>query len=156
MIKVRLLEESDIASVLKIKLKEEQVKFSATAEDFLASGNKTQHLHVIEYQSKIIGFFRLDIACPSSYKFCPDNALVLRKLAIDINHQGRGLGTQAAKTVLPYVSGKYPWITSLYLTVNTKNVNAKACYLKADYKDTGEQYLGGEFGPQDIMFAKVH
>ena len=155
MIEIKRLTEADRASVIKVKLAPEQIKFSATAEDFLASGSATQHLHTIAYQNQIVGFFRLDIACPSSYQFCPENTLVLRKLAIDIEMQGKGLGNKSVKAVLPYIRENYPEIEFLYLTVNTKNVAAKSCYLKAGYEDTGKQFLGGPAGPQDIMFARV-
>ncbi|MFY2508900.1 GNAT family N-acetyltransferase [Vibrio pectenicida] len=141
--------------IKKITLTDEQIQYSGTAEGFLIGGNDTTYLHVIKNNDKIIGFFKIDTAYSESFPFCPKNSLGLKAFAIDIDSQGQGIGTQVVKKLLPYLEANYPEYKSVYLTVNCKNPAAKSCYQKGGFLDPQQLYLGGEAGPQHIMYANL-
>ncbi len=151
MVDIERLNEAHVPAVKKVRLSDEQIPFAGTAEEFLSSGNETTHLHILRSHGEVVGFFKIDTAYPESHSFCPQNTLGLRTFAISENHQGKGMGTSAIRALFPYLKQTYAAFQSIYLTVNCKNPAARACYLKGGFEDTGEQYLGGEAGPQHIM-----
>jgi RimJ/RimL family protein N-acetyltransferase len=153
MVTIERLNEGHRQAVESIKLAQEQVKFAGTAQEFLADDSETTHLHIIQNQQKVVGFFKIDIAYASSYPFCPSNALGLRFFVVGIDHQGKGIGTGAVRELFHYLAQAYTDYNAVYLTVNCKNPAARACYLKGGFVDTGELYLGGAAGPQHIMRA---
>ncbi|GLT18597.1 N-acetyltransferase [Vibrio zhanjiangensis] len=143
------------SSIKKIHLNDEQVKFAGTAKDFLNGGSDTTHLHVIKVDERVIGFFKIDTLYCESFSFCPKNGLGLKAFAIDINYQGKGLGSKVVKALLPYLAANYSQYESVYLTVNCKNPAAKSCYHNGGFIDAQQLYLGGEAGPQHIMYADI-
>ncbi|EAQ64337.1 hypothetical protein MED121_04438 [Marinomonas sp. MED121] len=156
MITIERLNESHLEDVRQVSLADEQVKFAGTAEEFLEDGSDFIHLHVIKHDGVLVGFFKIDTAYSDSYTFCQQNALGLRAFVIDVNQQGKGIGTGAVKALFTYLKQRYSGFDLIYLTVNCKNPGAKMCYLKGGFEDTGEQYLGGEAGPQYIMVGKLN
>ncbi|MFD2177711.1 GNAT family N-acetyltransferase [Veronia pacifica] len=156
MIHIERLTESHIDAVKLITLADEQVKFAGTSEEFLADGDATTHLFVIISDDTVVGFFKIDTAYASNYHFCPETGLGLRAFVIDRKQQGKGLGTASVKALIPSIKQHYPQRDCIYLTVNCKNPAAKACYLKGGFTDTGEKYLGGAAGPQNIMNAELN
>lgn len=155
MITIEKLNHSDVDAVKQVQLAPEQIKFAGIAEEFLLDASDTTHLHVIKHEEQVVGFFKLDIAYPQSYEFCPEGAIGLRAFAIDQQQQGKGLGTQAVAALFPYLQTNYSRYHSIYLTVNCKNPRAFACYEKAGFRDTKQQYLGGAAGPQHIMVGEI-
>ena len=155
MITIERLNDTQIEQVNEIQLADEQVKFAGTATDFLSDGSETTHLHIIKHGSEVVGFFKLDVAYPAGYKFCPEGSIGLRAFALDKNQQGKGLGTGAVKALFPYLAANYEGYDWIYLTVNCKNHAAYNCYVKGGFEDTNEQYLGGAAGPQFIMRGAI-
>ena len=155
MLKIERLNYSHIDTIRKVSIKDEQLRFACTADEFLQDGSETTHLHVIKQGNLIIGFFKLDIAYSASYPFCPADGIGFRTFVIDQAQQGKGLGTIAVKSLFDYLKISYSSFTSVYLTVNFENPAARACYLKGGFEDIGEQYLGGSAGPQQIMRGKI-
>ncbi|EGU4190318.1 GNAT family N-acetyltransferase [Vibrio parahaemolyticus] len=155
MLEIEKVNESNIEAVKLVRLADEQVKFAGTADEFLSSGNETTHLHIIKNDDVVVGFFKLDIAYSFNYEFCPPDGLGLRSFAIDIDSQGKGLGTKSVKVLLSYIKAYYSEFNWVYLTVNCKNPSAKACYENGGFENTPEQYLGGLAGPQHIMRVKI-
>lgn len=154
-ITIEKLTDADVTAVQNITLADEQNKFASTAEAFLKDGSETMQLHIIKCDAAVVGFFKIDIAYASKHEFCPDGGIGLRTFAIDLNHQGKGLGSRAVKALFPYLSANYDAYDAIYLTVNCKNPGAKKCYLKGGFVDTGKQYYGGKIGPQYIMSGKI-
>ena len=136
MITIERLEESHVASAQAIELADEQVKFAGTAAEFLLDGSETTHLHVIKSDNEVVGFFKLDIAYPDFYEFCPEGSIGLRAFVLDKNQQGKGLGTGTVKALFPYLKANYSAYESIYLTVNCKNPAAFHCYKKGGFEDT--------------------
>ncbi len=155
MINIEKLDDSHLEAIKQVNLADEQIKFAGTPEAFLSDASESTHLHIIKRQGVLVGFFKIDTAYSLNYSFCPQNTLGLRAFAIDMNYQGKGIGTGAVKALFPYLKCNYPSFESIYLTVNCNNLGAKMCYLKGGFDDTGEQYLGGAAGPQFIMGKKI-
>ncbi|MCJ8326804.1 MAG: GNAT family N-acetyltransferase [Campylobacterales bacterium] len=155
MIKIEKLTEPSVEKVRQILLSDEQIKFAGTAEEFLKSGTDTIDCHIIKLNNEVVGFFKIDLKYTLGDEFNIENGLGLRAFAIDIKHQGKGLGTLAVKALFPYLKENYSAYSSMYLTVNCKNPGALACYLKGGFEDTGKQYIGGAAGPQYIMQVKI-
>ncbi len=155
MITIESLKKSHIERVKSIELAEGQIRFAGTAAAFLLDGSKTMHLHVIQSGGDIIGFFKLDTAYSTNYDFCPEGSLGLRAFALDKNQQGKGLGTQSVKALLPYLKAHYGMYHWIYLSVNIKNPGAVTCYKKGGFEDMNKLYLGGDAGPQHIMRGKI-
>lgn len=155
MIEIKKLESSDIEAVKQVELAPEQVKFASTAAEFLLDGSETTHLHLIKLNGRVVGFFKLDLAYSANYDFCPESGIGLRTFAIDKNYQGKGIGKAAIIAITTYVKSSYSEYQYIYLTVNCNNSVAECCYVKAGYQYTGEKYLGGEAGPQHIMYMDL-
>ncbi|PMJ88716.1 GNAT family N-acetyltransferase [Vibrio sp. 10N.261.55.A7] len=155
MIQIRRFEETDSESVRKITLLDGQAQFAETAEEFLNDHTLSTHKHVIQYNDEIVGFFKLDTVYPLSNDFCPKRAIGLRKFVIDSTMQGKGIGSKAVSELLDYLNHHYTDYSDIVLTVNCKNQNARACYLKTGFIDSGELYLAGPSGPQHIMSTRI-
>ncbi|MGD6738002.1 GNAT family N-acetyltransferase [Photobacterium leiognathi subsp. mandapamensis] len=156
MIEIKLFTNRDENAVKRIVVPKSQVMFASSAEDFIASATETMHLYVIYYHGEIIGFFKLDIAYSEQMKFCPINTLGLRTFVISQHYQGKGIGTAVIKRILHYTAVHYARYDAIYLTVNCKNPAAKRCYEKSGFQLTGDLFLEGDFGPQEVMFAYNH
>jgi len=155
MLTIAKLESSDIESVKRIELADEQIKFAVTAEQFLQDNSTSMHRHVIKLNDNVIGFFKLDVNYSNTYDFCPNSALGLRTFVIDNRRQGQGLGTKAVKALTAYVKAHYTHYSEIYLTVNCQNPAAQGCYLKAGFEALEALYLGGSAGAQYIMRKSV-
>ncbi|MBM7035043.1 GNAT family N-acetyltransferase [Vibrio ulleungensis] len=151
MITLSKLTQSDITPLKAVQLAPEQVKFAATAEEFLADTVDTTHLHVIKWQGDVVGFFKLDVAYAEYYEFCPSDGVGLRSFALDSRQQGKGIGTKSVVALISYLRSQYSHYRYVYLTVNCQNPAAISCYLNAGFEDTLELYHGGAAGPQHIM-----
>ncbi|WP_318472990.1 GNAT family N-acetyltransferase [Photobacterium leiognathi] len=156
MIEIKPFTNRDENAVKRIVVPKSQVRFASTAEDFIASATETVHLYVIYYHGEIIGFFKLDIAYSEQMKFCPINTLGLRTFVISQHYQGKGIEASVIKRILHYTAAYYVRYDAIYLTVNCKNPAAKRCYEKSGFQLTGDLFLEGDFGPQEVMFAYNH
>lgn len=155
MIKLEKLDAPDVTEVRSVTVRDDQLKFVGTAQEFLADSGAATHLHVIKHNDQVVGCFKIDIAYAESYDFCTVGSIGLRTFLIDANQQGRGFGTLAVKALFPYLKENYANYPRIYLTVNAKNPAAHTCYQKAGFHETGEQYLGGAAGPQHIMYWDI-
>lgn len=155
MVTIERLTESHVEGVLKVTLAQAQMKFTEMANAFLLNGHDTTHRHVILFDDEVVGFFKIDVAYSLTYEFCSESGIGLRAFAIDVNKQGKGIGTTSVKALFPYLKGNYSAYDSIYLTVNCKNPGARACYQNGGFEDTGDKYFGGNVGPQHIMLGKI-
>ncbi|GEM81558.1 GNAT family N-acetyltransferase [Vibrio superstes] len=155
MIEIERLNPSHIPSVKDIQLSDESIKYASTADDFLLDGSDATHLCVVKHHGLVVGFFKLDLAYASTYRFCSKNSIGLRTFAVDQRQQGKGLGTKTVEALKSYLAHHYRRYDFVYLTVNCKNLAAIACYRKGGFEETGELYLGGEAGPQHVMRRRI-
>lgn len=85
----------------------------------------------------------------------PSRAVLLRAFYVDAAHQGRGLGTAAARALAPLTAAIYDDVELVVLTANLENPAAVTAYLRAGFVDTGTRYLGGAAGPQHVLVMAV-
>src|SRR5690606_5908693 len=99
-----------------------------------------------------VGFYRLDFR-PTivARRSIGEAAVGLRAFFIDLDWQGRGLGTRAVQACCEDLRARHPDRRLLALNVNCRNVAAINAYRKAGFVGTGELYLGGSAGPQHLM-----
>jgi len=69
-------------------------------------------------------------------------------LAVDKQFQRRGVGKKLLEHSIAVIKSRHD---VLCLTVDIRNISAKAMYLKSGFQDSGELYLGGSAGPQHIL-----
>ncbi|EOD77739.1 Histone acetyltransferase HPA2 [Grimontia indica] len=156
MITIRKFKQEDEIDVLAILLEEEQVKFTASPENFVSDIEANIVRFVIAKDDTLVGYFKIDNDFHSDI-LGEDNAGVgLRSFAIDRRYQGKGIGKKAVSILASSISEEFKTFTWAYLTVNCKNEVAYQTYMKGGFEDTGELYLGGPVGPQHIMRAKLH
>lgn len=82
----------------------------------------------------------------------PQRAVLLRAFYVDVAHQGRGIGTAAARAARS-LAGTLDGVELVVLTVNVRNTAAVAAYTRAGFADTGARYLLGDAGPQHVLVA---
>lgn len=155
MIYIEALTKQHYSAINAIQLDQQQNKFSANGEQFLAAIDLDSDGYVIKSDNLLIGYFKIDKQYAEKYDFCPPESLGIRSFTIDPKHQGLGFGKQAVKALLSYVAKHYEQHNFIYLTVNCKNPSAQRCYLKAGFTDTETLYHGGSAGPQHIMYAQL-
>ncbi|MFC3716004.1 GNAT family N-acetyltransferase [Luteimonas soli] len=103
-----------------------------------------------------VGFYRLDFRPTIVARRSIGEASVgLRAFFIDVDWQGRGLGTRAVQACCDDIRARHPDRRLLALNVNVRNVAAINAYRKAGFVETGELYLGGSAGPQYLMVRKL-
>ncbi|WP_407332882.1 GNAT family N-acetyltransferase [Enterovibrio sp. 27052020O] len=151
MVNIEKLIPEHKSQVRKISLSEEQAKYTALPKEFLADDSENTERFVVMLDGCVVGYFKIERAFPTQLDACEDNAIGLRKFAIDVNQQGKGLGKAAVLLLGKTAKEHFPESDWLYLTVNCKNTVAYQCYLKGGFEDTHERYLGGPNGPQHIM-----
>lgn len=84
-----------------------------------------------------------------------DSAWLLRGFAVDHRQQGNGYGTAAAVAAVREAARLTAALEGtqrgVVLSVNEANPAGQAAYRRAGFEDRG-QYLGGNAGPQRIMY----
>src|SRR3546814_16120616 len=102
-----------------------------------------------------VGFYRLDFR-PTivARRSIGETSVGLRAFFLDVDWQGRGLGTRAVQACCEDVHARHPDRRLLALNVNCRNVAAVNAYRKAGLVDTGELYLGGSAGPKHPMVRR--
>jgi RimJ/RimL family protein N-acetyltransferase len=99
-----------------------------------------------------MGFYRIELHAGSvADRDFEVPALGLRSFFLDQAWQGRGLARPALAALLADLPGRQPQARLLVLTVNCRNLAARALYLDAGFIDTGELYHGGRSGPQHLL-----
>jgi len=112
--------------------------------------------------AEVVGAGVLDTAAPASDPELADlltaaghdpaRAVLLRSFVIGAGHQGRGLGTAAARATRE-LAQQVAGADAVVLTVNERNPAGRRAYERAGFGDVG-RYLGGDAGPQRAMVAR--
>ena len=142
-------------AVCALRVAPEQVVFSGQPMDFLSPPDPAMDAHVILADGGVVGFFRIDRDYATVHDFAKAGDLGLRSVIVDRAHQGRGTGSAMIRALPAYLAARYPAATDLWLTVNLRNPGARKSYLNGGFTDTGAQYLGGDAGPQHIMYLAL-
>ncbi len=139
-----------LSRVAGFSLSEDQAGFANLPRVTMATG-AARDGHVILSGETPVGFFAIDRDYAETHDFAPTGCIGLRQFLIDHAHQGQGHAGAACVALRPYLREHYPEAVACYLTVNCRNPNARAAYLKGGFEDTGALYLDGGFGPQHIL-----
>ena len=131
----------------------EQVIFSSQPAAFIDLPEPLIDLHVIFYGDTVAGMFRIDRGFYNDHAFADPDRPGLRTFLVDQSLQGRGIATDTAMQLKPYLRQHYPQANGIFLTVNLRNPRARDVYLRGGFNDTGKQYLDGGAGPQHILFC---
>jgi GNAT superfamily N-acetyltransferase len=112
--------------------------------------------YVVESDGKAVGVLTLQSGAARLAGWTDDqDAWLLRGFLIGRQDQGKGLGTLAAAAAVreaEKLSLRLGGVQAgVVLSVNEGNPAGKAVYRKAGFEDRG-QYLGGDQGPQRIMY----
>lgn len=134
-----------------LDLPPEQHQFSDPPAVVMAKAQGKRDGHVICENGIPVGFFAIEPDYPQAHEFAEADAIGVRMFSVDYRSQGRGIASAACQLLTEYLPQHYPSASAVYLTVNHRNPGAKRVYLKGGFEDTGEDYLGGGSGPQDIM-----
>ena len=165
--------EALFEAALRLRTSPEQARFAKLpAESFplaLADPARTPFA-VVEQDDgagRVVGAGVLDTAAPASDAELaglltaaghdPLRAVLLRSFVIGADHQGRGLGTAAARAARGLAAQVALRLAGaagvVVLTVNEHNPAGRRAYERAGFTDVG-RYLGGDAGPQRAMVAR--
>jgi ribosomal protein S18 acetylase RimI-like enzyme len=84
----------------------------------------------------------------------PERTVLLRAFCIAAAHQGRGVGTAAARAARGLAASAAPSADLVVLTVSTTNAAGLRAYGRAGFVDTGARYAGSR-GEEHVMAATV-
>ncbi|MEX3014365.1 GNAT family N-acetyltransferase [Gymnodinialimonas hymeniacidonis] len=141
----------DQARFSGVRVLPEQEVFSGTPAEAFAEDPARFDLHGVVADGAPVGLFKIDRAYHYDIPVCAEGALGLRAFMIGAAHQGRGIATAAVRAMKAHLAAEYPDRPCVDLTVNHVNKVAIACYLKGGFVDTGEDWLEGRAGPQDLL-----
>ena len=141
-------------AALRLAPHPEQERFSGRADQTLplAERDPARHPYVLLEDGAPVAFFVLDETPPDAD---PTADLYLRAFFVDAAEQGRGVATRAVAALPDVVRRDFPEVRLLVLTVNVRNLAARAAYLRGGFVDAGERYLGGSLGPQHLLRLSV-
>lgn len=145
------------ATLTAHRLPEEQQQFAAPAAESLplGDGDPGRISVAILAADEPVGMFALDRG--GYFREFDDDprAVLLRAFYVAPEHQGHGYA-RAAVTALPgFVRDTLPDVCRVVLTVNHQNPGAIRAYLAGGFTDTGQDYLGGDAGPQHVFELRL-
>jgi RimJ/RimL family protein N-acetyltransferase len=151
-------DDADLRAVLlKHTLPPGQRDFAAPAAESLLLGDRDpgRVSVAIVVDGVPVGMFALDRG--GYFREFDDDpgAVLLRAFYVAPEHQGSGYATLAVSATRAFVQQRLPDVKRVVLTVNHRNPAAVATYLKGGFAQTGQDYLGGPFGPQHVMVLEV-
>ncbi|GGB00811.1 hypothetical protein GCM10007190_06100 [Macrococcus hajekii] len=110
-----------------------QMNFSGHPSYIISRKKENYQPFVILKDDKVIGVFALEDGAILAKMGASPDAIYLRGLSIDQNHQGKGFFRQALKLIEDYArtAGK----KELYLMVNVKNDSGYYAFIKTGFID---------------------
>ena len=84
----------------------------------------------------MVGFLEL------AYEPGPNDNYWLFHFLIDQHHQGNGYGKNALNSFIDHLKNHYPTCQTVCLTVHPENRLAQHLYMKAGFRQTGEEAFG--------------
>jgi len=155
LIKLAPLATGDVARVMHLLVKPEQLGFVHHIKDMVREVSPKIDFHQICGNAAVVGFFKIDRAYAMHHDFAKASDLGLRGFLIGAQYQRRGIGSDGMLKLRGYLVGHYPDFDAAFLTVNVENETAHRLYFRAGFRDTGELYRRGDSGPQHVMRLKL-
>ncbi|WP_052351876.1 GNAT family N-acetyltransferase [Deinococcus pimensis] len=141
-------------AVLTLTVAEGQAGFVVAPRDDLTDieADPCSEAHAVLHDGEVVGFYHLDFhPLGIAERAFPQPSCGLRSFLIDTRHQGRGYGRAAMHALIQDLRARRPDVQRLNLTVNCRNVHARALYLAVGFTDAGPLFHGGPNGPQHVM-----
>ena len=152
------LDDPDLrAALLEHALPPEQQLFVPPAVESLPLGDHDpDRLSVAILVDDVpVGMFALDRGGYFREFDVDPSAVLLRAFYVAPEHQGHGYATEAVRATRTFVQNRLPDVKRVVLTVNHRNTEAIATYLRGGFVKTGKDYLGSRRGPQHVMVLEV-
>jgi GNAT superfamily N-acetyltransferase len=116
----------------------------------------TRFPYVLDADGSAVGVATLQAGAARAAGWADDDSVwLLRGFLVDRRQQGRGLGAAAAVAAVREAARLTAALggdqRGVVLSVNEANPAGQAAYHKAGFEDRG-RYLGGDAGPQRIMY----
>ena len=111
-------------------------------EDWPKEMRAPENLHVIDDGDGPVGFFRIDPAFDLRVPSLTKGSHGLRGLLIDARLQGRGLGRSVMEALPVYLSGRFPGLRHVFLTVDAPNDRAHRLYRGTGWLPHGPDHAG--------------
>jgi diamine N-acetyltransferase len=131
-ISLRKIDESNWRECIKLKVRDDQMKFVASNENglALAYAHKEMEPRGIYSDEEIVGFIM--------YARDPDDGIhYINRLMIDVKHQGRGFGTEALRILLRQL--RNAGVNSVDILHKPDNYSAIRIYEKLGFILTDEK-----------------
>lgn len=148
----------DRAAIKNIVLEPEQEQFAGSVDtvfDELQNSRSPtmEHPFAIIAHGIGIGFFilREKNAVP---KWAPQDVVTLHSFRIWRAAQGKGYGRAGVELARHWIRQNRPGVKRLMLSVNARNDQAKAAYLRCGFIETGVS-VPGPIGKQHILAAEI-
>ena len=135
-IELRALSEDNIEQCFKLKVADDQMQYIASNEDSWKTAKENADVarpFAIYHEGKMVGFAMF--AFDDLYED-PLDRYWLWRFMIDKEHQGKGIGREALKTIIGYF--KDNGANNIRLSTKEDNTKALNLYRKAGFYDTGE------------------
>ena len=130
------LTNDNLKQCFELKVDKDQMKYIASNEDSLKDAKENADVarpFAIYHEGKMVGFAMF--AFDDLYED-PLDRYWLWRFMIDRDHQGKGIGREALKTILGYF--KDNGANNIRMSTKEDNTKALNLYRKAGFYDTGE------------------
>ncbi len=134
----------------------EQVQFIGSLERAISTMHPAEIPFIVLDDSVDVGFFTLRPAASDDIEqLRGDDKVTLLSFMIDARQQNKGYGSRSLAQLPALALDAFPYVRSIGLSVNCRNINAYRLYMKSGFRDLGELYHGGSAGPQNIMVMEL-
>lgn len=152
MIKIAPLARADVDKVAHLQLPPAQRGFVGPIAEMTADPDPLIDFYIIQHDTEIIGFFKIDRDFFRKDTRLPAQAIGLRGLLIGGQYQRLGLGGTVLETLPNHLRDSYPGATQAYLTVELGNPAAMRAYLAHGWVQMELPLLDGK-ADLDVMLA---
>lgn len=133
---LRELTRDNLKQCFELKVSKDQMKYIASNEDSLIDAEDNADVarpFAIYHEGKMVGFAMF--AFDEEYED-PFDRYWLWRFMIDADHQGKGIGSEALRTIIRYF--KDNGANNIRLSTKEDNIKALNLYKRAGFYETGE------------------
>ena len=133
---LRELTRDNLKQCFELKVSKDQMKYIASNEDSLKDAENNADVarpFAIYREGKMVGFAMF--AFDEEYED-PFDRYWLWRFMIDADHQGKGIGSEALRTIIRYF--KDNGANNIRLSTKEDNIKALNLYKRAGFYETGE------------------
>ncbi len=150
MISLHALSREAVAQVAHLALPRTQVDFVGDIAEMSDDPDPLIRMHYASYQTKVIGFFKVDLDISRRIPHLPAGAFGIRGVLVGGQYQGHGYGTAMLNALPDYLRETYPGANEFWLSVDAHNHAARRCYEKSGWVQIGPD-RDGRCGKENVM-----